>query len=174
MSYQEPSDPRLALPVFSTKVFSWADSWWLLVDPICGIVNKWHVFDPLGPQPEEYKVSRIEDNRMLYVVALEEDSFGRDVTACYAQDYTAKIWASGGHKEWWARVVQAITQPYRLNRDDIEDDKLHIHQLTEGVPTMLAGFKDHPIYVLACHLKRDQVIDPPTELRKFRGEPVYP
>lgn len=29
-------------------------------------------------------------------------------------------------------------------------------------------------YALARHLRRDQVIDPPTELGKFRGEPVYP
>lgn len=178
----KPSDPRLTPPVFWTEVFSRADSRWLPVDPIRGIVNKRHVFDPSGYQPEESKLSRIEDNRMLYVVALEEDGFGRDVTARYARDYTAKVVKAqgigsgppGGRKEWWARVVQAITRPYRLNRDDLEDDELHIHQLTEGMPTTLAGFKDHPLYVLARHLKRDQVIDPPTELGKFRGEPVYP
>ncbi|KAI6023368.1 hypothetical protein EDC04DRAFT_2900565 [Pisolithus marmoratus] len=160
----KPSDPRLAPPVFWTEVFSRADSRWLPVDPIRGIV------------------SQIEDNRMLYVVALEEDGFGRDVTARYARDYTAKVPKAqgigsgplGGRKEWWARVVQAITRSYRLNRDDVEDDELHIHQLTEGMPITLAGFKDHPIYVLTRHLKRDQVIDPPTELGKFRGEPVYP
>ncbi|KAI5996749.1 hypothetical protein EDC04DRAFT_2872333 [Pisolithus marmoratus] len=177
----KPSDPRLAPPVFWTEVFSRADSRWLPVDPIRGIINKRHVFDPSGPQPEEYKVSRIEDNRMLYAVVLEEDGFGRDVTARYARNYTAKVSKAqgigsgplGGRKEWWARVVQAITRPYRLNRDDVEDDELHIHQLTEGMPTTLAGFKDHPIYMLTHHLKRDQVIDPPTELGKFRGEPVY-
>jgi hypothetical protein len=29
-------------------------------------------------------------------------------------------------------------------------------------------------YVLSRHLKREEVIDPPVELGKFRGEPVYP
>ena len=38
----------------------------------------------------------------------------------------------------------------------------------------MAGFKDHPLYVLARHLKREEVVDPPVELGKFRGEPVYP
>ena len=38
----------------------------------------------------------------------------------------------------------------------------------------MAGFKDHPLYVLARHLKRDEVVDPVVELGKFRGEPVYP
>ena len=38
----------------------------------------------------------------------------------------------------------------------------------------MAGFKDHPLYVLARHLKRDEVVEPAVELGKFRGEPVYP
>ena len=42
------------------------------------------------------------------------------------------------------------------------------------MPTSMAGFKDHPLYVLERHLKREEVVDPPTELGKFRGEPVYP
>jgi len=29
-------------------------------------------------------------------------------------------------------------------------------------------------YALSRHLKREEVIDPPIELGKFRGEPVYP
>ena len=45
--------------------------------------------------------------------------------------------------------------------------------MTEAMPTSMAGFKDHPLYVLARHLKRDEVVDPPVELGKFRGEPVY-
>ena len=46
--------------------------------------------------------------------------------------------------------------------------------MTEAMPTSMQGFKDHPLYVLARHLKRDEVVDPPVELGKFRGEPVYP
>ena len=46
--------------------------------------------------------------------------------------------------------------------------------MTEAMPTSMAGFKDHPLYVLARHLKREEVVDPPVELGKFRGEPVYP
>jgi xeroderma pigmentosum group C-complementing protein len=90
-----------------------------------------------------------------------------------------------------------MSSPYHLfyfqQRDDLEDEELHNHQLTEGMPTTIAGFKDHPLFVdlvrifvgafrliekfryaLTRHLRRDQVIDPPTELGKFRGEPVYP
>jgi xeroderma pigmentosum group C-complementing protein len=42
------------------------------------------------------------------------------------------------------------------------------------MPTTMGGFKDHALYVLERHLRRDQVIAPHTsELGKFRGEPVY-
>jgi len=58
-------------------------------------------------------------------------------------------------------------------RDDIEDDELQVHQRIEGMPTSVSGFKDHPIYVLERHLKRDEVIHPKVEIGKFRGEPVY-
>ncbi|KAI5994866.1 hypothetical protein EDC04DRAFT_2872560 [Pisolithus marmoratus] len=109
---------------------------------------------------------------------LDGDGFGRDVTARYARDYTAKVSKAqgigsgplGGRKEWWARVVQAITRPYRLRR--LEDDELHIHQLTEGMPTTLAGFKDHPMYLRAArHLKRDQVLIP-HGTREVQGQKV--
>lgn len=45
--------------------------------------------------------------------------------------------------------------------------------MTEAMPTTMAGFKDHPLYALARHLKRDEVVDPPVEIGKFRGESVY-
>ena len=158
--------------MFWTEVFSRADSRWLPVDPIRGIVNKRNVFDPAYTDSSSKAFRR--DNKMLYVIALEEDSFGRDVTARYARHYTAKVSKAQGlgagpasaRKQWWASVVQAITRPYRLvrfhyfpgmtkhssllchfqNRDDLEDEELHNHQLTEGMPTTLAGFKGHPLY----------------------------
>ncbi|KIK96449.1 hypothetical protein PAXRUDRAFT_138437 [Paxillus rubicundulus Ve08.2h10] len=175
-------DPTTTPPVFWTEVFSRADSRWLPVDPIRGIVNKRHLFDPNFPPIGSSRMPVQQDNRMLYVIGLEEDGFGRDITARYARDYTAKVskvqgvgaGPAGKRKEWWSRVVQMITRPYRLQRDDLEDEELHNHQLTEGMPTTIAGFKDHPLYALARHLRRDQVIDHPTELGKFRGEPVYP
>ncbi|KAF9240193.1 hypothetical protein BU15DRAFT_74111 [Melanogaster broomeanus] len=176
-------DPTTTPPVFWTEVFSRADSRWLPVDPIRAIVNKRHLFDPtLARNVGTHKTSFKQENRILYVIGLEEDGFGRDITARYAGDYTAKVskvqgvgaGPAGKRKEWWTSVVQTVTRPYRLQRDDLEDDELHGLLLTEGMPTTIAGFKDHPLYALARHLRKDQVIEPPTELGKFRGEPVYP
>ncbi|KAG2121095.1 Rad4-domain-containing protein [Suillus clintonianus] len=170
-------DPTTTPPIFWTEVFSRADGRWLPVDPIRGFVNKRHVFDPSAENTFRNGVP--QENRMVYVVALEEDGFGRDVTARYAKDYTAKVAkvqrvGIGRRKEWWDGLVRLVTRPYRLQRDETEDAELYNHQLTEGMPTTVAGFKGHPLYALSRHLNREEVIDPPVELGKFRGEPVYP
>ncbi|KAH9013188.1 hypothetical protein EDB83DRAFT_2576942, partial [Lactarius deliciosus] len=174
--HEKPSDPLTTPPVFWTEVFSRADGRWLPVDPIRAIVNKRKVFDPtpVGTTPRRGKV----DNRMTYVLAVEEDGYMRDVTPRYAKQYSAKVTKvqSGGRgrREWWEQVMQTVTRPYKLHRDDVEDDELVVNQFTEGMPTTLGGFKDHPFYVLERHLLRDQIIsqDAP-ELGTFRGESVY-
>ncbi|CAL1713034.1 unnamed protein product [Somion occarium] len=173
-------DPTTTPPVFWTEVFSRADGRWLPVDPIRAIVNKRKAFDPT-PNPnaaiKPERNVRVE-NRMVYVVAFEEDGYARDVTPRYAREFGAKVakiqQGGKGRKQWWERIMSTIHRPYRLNRDDVEEEELHINQMMEHMPTSMIGFKDHPLYVLARHLKRDEVIHPLTEIGKFRGEPVYP
>ena len=36
----------------------------------------------------------------------------------------------------------------KQNRDDLEDEELHVNQMTEHMPTTMVGFKDHPLYVV--------------------------
>ncbi|KAI0064088.1 Rad4-domain-containing protein [Artomyces pyxidatus] len=176
----KPLDPTTSPPVFWTEVFSRPDGRWLPVDPIRAIVNKRKVFDPsFSTTPNTpMRKSRV-DNRMSYVIAFEEDGYVRDVTPRYAREYGAKVAKAqaGGksRKQWWERVLSIVTRPYRLHRDDLEDDDLAANQINEGMPTTLSGFKDHPLYVLERHLHRDQIIPPNTlEIGKFRGDSVYP
>ena len=109
-------DPTKTAPVFWTEVFSKPDAKWLPVDPIRGLVNKRKVFDPtsmLNSPPG----ARVE-NRMVYVIALEEDGYARDVTPRYAKEYGAKVvkmqQGGKGKKEWWESIMAMITRPYRL------------------------------------------------------------
>ncbi|KAI0248652.1 hypothetical protein BJV78DRAFT_1131036 [Lactifluus subvellereus] len=172
----KPSNPLRTPPIFWTEVFSRPDGRWLPVDPIRAVVNKRKVFDPT-PTGTSLRPATV-DNRMIYVLAVEEDGYMRDVTPRYAKQYStkvAKVQSGGrGRQEWWARVLQVVTRPYKLHRDDVEDDELVVNQFTEGMPTTLSGFKDHPFYVLERHLLRDQIISSDAaELGKFRGESVY-
>ncbi|KAJ3992768.1 hypothetical protein F5050DRAFT_1811150 [Lentinula boryana] len=200
-------DPRTTPPTYWTEVFSKADSRWIPVDPIRGFVNKRHVFDPSRSSLNSASPSSSGDNRLVYVIAFEEDGFARDVTRRYAREYSAKVAkVQGGsttgtnraRTQWWEGVLGLVTRPFRLNRDDIEDEEFETAQLIEGMPTSMTGFKDHPLYVLTRHLKQNETIYPPPgpalgtgtgastprnhlgsrshtpELGKFRGEPVYP
>ncbi|PIL22401.1 hypothetical protein GSI_15089 [Ganoderma sinense ZZ0214-1] len=175
-------DPTTTAPVFWTEVFSRADARWIPVDPVRVIINKRKAFDPTPnpgatTKPDRRRPVRVE-NRMVYVLAFEEDGFARDVTPRYAREFGAKVakvqQGGKGRREWWERICRMVTRPYRLQRDDLEDEELQANQMTEAMPTTMVGFKDHPLYVLERHLKRDEVVDPLVELGKFRGEPVYP
>ncbi|KAJ3824900.1 hypothetical protein F5880DRAFT_1611580 [Lentinula raphanica] len=200
-------DPHTTPPTYWTEVFSKADSRWIPVDPIRGFVNKRHLFDPSPSSSNPNSISSSGDNRLIYVIAFEEDGYARDVTRRYAKEYSSKVAkVQGGSAintnrarvQWWEGVMGLVTRPFRLNRDDIEDDEFETAQLMEGMPTSMTGFKDHPLYVLSRHLKQNETIYPPPapasdlgtdsstsrnrhgllsytpELGKFRGEPVYP
>ena len=55
---------------------------------------------------------------MVYVVAVEDDGYARDVTPRYAKEYgakTAKVQMGGkGRKQWWEFVMATVTRPFRL------------------------------------------------------------
>jgi xeroderma pigmentosum group C-complementing protein len=115
-------DPTTTPPVFWTEVFSRPDSRWIPVDPIRCIVNKRKVFDPSSSAVQQQRT--LSENRMVYVLAFEEDGYARDVTRRYAREYGAKVakvqlggsaGKGGRAKEvWWQGVLGAITRPYRL------------------------------------------------------------
>lgn len=122
------------------------------VDPVRGIVNKRKAFDPTPtpayaasgtstPAPNPMLPPRAQakpanyysalpkgvkqENRMLYVMAFEEDGYARDVTRRYARDYNSKIAKyqggsnaahSGGkaRQVWWEKVVGLVKRPYQL------------------------------------------------------------
>ena len=96
MAGERTPDPTETAPVFWTEVFSRADARWIPVDPVRVIVNRRKAFDPTpNPNAEATKGRssrplRVE-NRMVYVLAFEEDGYARDVTPRYAREYGAKV-----------------------------------------------------------------------------------
>ncbi|OCF37288.1 hypothetical protein I316_01197 [Kwoniella heveanensis BCC8398] len=156
-------------PVFWAEIFSRSDQRWIPVDPVRGTIRKKNHFEPStdsGPI------------RLLYVVAFEEDGHARDVTLRYTKNFGAKtvklrVPAKKDEPDWWETVMGFLQREYRLNRDELEDAELENSQISESMPLHMNGFKDHPIYVLERHLKREEVIQPKREIGRFKGEPVY-
>ncbi|WVQ65333.1 uncharacterized protein L199_003509 [Kwoniella botswanensis] len=157
-------------PVFWAEIFSRSDQRWIPVDPVRGIIRKKTHYEP---------TSDSGPIRMVYVVAYEEDGFARDVTLRYTKNFGSKISklrvpARKDEPDWWESVMEFLTRPYLLNRDKVEDAEFETSQISEAMPQHMSGFKDHPIYVLERHLKREEIIEPKTKLAgKFRGEAVY-
>ena len=131
------SDPKTTPPVFWAEVFSKADGKWFPVDPIRSIVNKRKVFDPsptantfyrfdssqLKNKKKEKPIMLSQDNRLLYVLAFEEDGYAKDVTRRYAREYGNKVakmqggsdsGAVGRSTTWWSHVLSLVRRPYRL------------------------------------------------------------
>jgi len=101
------------------------------------------------------------------------DGYAREVTVRYARNFAAKtmklrVPVKKDQEDWWGRVMRMLERPYRLvsrgeravadtallnmafnfdnqHRDDIEDAELEMSQVSEGMPMMMAGFKDHPL-----------------------------
>ena len=123
LSGERTPDPTTTAPVFWTEVFSRADARWIPVDPVRVIVNKRKAFDPTPnpaiTKPDRRHAVRVE-NRMVYVMAFEEDGFARDVTPRYAREFGAKVakvqQGGKGRREWWERICRLVRRPYRLVR----------------------------------------------------------
>ncbi|KAF8683011.1 Rad4 protein [Rhizoctonia solani] len=164
-------------PTLWAEVFSRPDGRWIPVDPVRGFVNRAGLFE------RRDQAGKRKAEKLMYVVAMEEDGYARDVTARYAKNFgahqaraRARIAAGrkNGKVEWWDSVMRVLKRPYALHRDDVEDAELSHQRALEGLPSSISAFKDHPIYALERHLRRDEAIHPRTEIAHFRGEPVFP
>ncbi|KZO97015.1 Rad4-domain-containing protein [Calocera viscosa TUFC12733] len=156
------------LPVFWTEVFSRPDQRWLPVDPVRDLVNAKRKFEPQSVDRR---------NRMVYVIAFEEDGHARDVTARYTRQFGARVMKSRPPSrpgsDWWDDAMKPLTRPYRFHRDDVEDAEFQANQSAEGMPNSVAAFKNHPLYALERHLRREETIHPRTQVGTFRGEAVF-
>lgn len=163
-----------APPTVWVEVFSKPWQRWITVDPVRGLV------EPTGNRQMEPSPSD-KSNRLVYVVAFEEDGYARDVTARYTKTLHSRVSrmrppptkVAGEQIDWWAKVASVIHRPQRLERDAMEDVELEGSAAREPMPSSVAAFKEHPVYTLEKHLKRDEVIFPAKQAGSFQGMPVF-
>ncbi|KAI2621984.1 Rad4-domain-containing protein [Hypomontagnella submonticulosa] len=133
--------------------------------------QKWQPADPLvtdsfwKPQKMEPPASDRE-NCMTYVVAFEADGTAKDVTRRYAKAYNAKTRkmrvesAEAAGEKWWRKVLRAFSRGFTTDLDRIENNELAATEAREPMPRNIADFKDHPVYALERHLRRNEVLVP--------------
>lgn len=133
--------------------------------------QKWQPADPLvtdsfwKPQKLEPPASDRE-NCMAYVIAFESDGTAKDVTRRYVKAYNAKTRkmriesAQATGDKWWRKVLPAFSRGITTDLDQIENNELTELELREPMPRNVADFKDHPIYALERHLRRNEVLVP--------------
>ncbi|WFD34259.1 hypothetical protein MCUN1_001096 [Malassezia cuniculi] len=158
-----------APPTVWVEVFSKPFQRWITVDPVRSLVR---ATGARGMEP----IAADRTNKLLYIMAFEEDGYARDVTARYTRTLNtrvARLRMHGRDSEWWPRVVRALHRPQKLDRDAVEDAELADNVGKEPMPTSVAAFKDHPVYALERHLRRDQVIHPAVRIGTFQGTAVY-
>ncbi|KAK8097946.1 uncharacterized protein PG998_013432 [Apiospora kogelbergensis] len=145
-------------PIYWVEVLDVAHQKWQPVDPL--VTHSFWKPKILEPPANE------RDNCMTYVVGFEADGSVTDVTRRYAKAYNSKtrkmriesVAANG--ERWWRKALKAYSRGYTTDLDQIESNELAAAEAREPMPRNVADFKDHPVYALERHLRRNEVLVP--------------
>jgi xeroderma pigmentosum group C-complementing protein len=142
-------------PVFWVEILDEAHQMWLPIDPlVTDSIAKPRVFEP--PMSDR-------ENNMSYVIAFEDGGNARDVTKRYTKAFNAKtrkirIESTPKGEKWWKRTMKSYDRGWKSDLDQIEDIELSKAEAREPMPKNIIDFKDHPIYALERHLRRNEVL----------------
>ncbi|KAG9246636.1 hypothetical protein BJ878DRAFT_455843 [Calycina marina] len=152
-----PSAPESHYPIFWLEALDHAHNKWLSVDPmVTCTINKPRAIEP-----------SLQDayNNMLYVLAFSDDGTARDVTRRYAKAFNAKtrklrVESTPGGRRWWQKALKRYDRGWlgKSIYDEAEDNQLAAFEAQEPMPKNIIDFKDHPIYALERHLKKNQIL----------------
>ncbi|KXJ86318.1 hypothetical protein Micbo1qcDRAFT_168666 [Microdochium bolleyi] len=145
-------------PIYWVEVLDEAHQKWQPVDPV--VTESFWRPQKLEPPAND------RENCMTYVVAFEADGTARDVTRRYAKAYNAKTRKmrveSVGERgdRWWRKALRTYSRGHETDMDQIESNELNNLEAREPMPRNVADFKDHPVYALERHLRRNEVLIP--------------
>ncbi|PGH27737.1 hypothetical protein AJ80_00524 [Polytolypa hystricis UAMH7299] len=148
-------------PVFWVEAFNEAMQKWVTIDPIVtNTIAKPSRFEP--PASDRH-------NNMSYVIAFEDDASARDVTRRYVKSFNSKtrknrVEFTKNGEQWWEHTMRVFERPFLEDRDQLELGELTAKVAGETMPRNIQDFKNHPIYALERHLRRNEVIHPKREV----------
>ncbi|CAI7658250.1 unnamed protein product [Penicillium glandicola] len=175
-----PTARDSSFPVFWVEAFNDAAQKWVSIDPI--------VTKSLA-KPSKFEPPASDSlNLMNYVVGFEDDASARDVTRRYVKAFNAKtrklrVEDTRNGEKWWDKALKAYEKPFLEDRDEAEISELTSKSAAEPMPRNIQDFKDHPVYALERHIRRNEVIHPKriighvglgkSTARSEISEPVY-
>ncbi|KAJ5603935.1 hypothetical protein N7537_006891 [Penicillium hordei] len=175
-----PTPRDSSFPVFWVEAFNEAAQKWVPIDPV--------VTKSLA-KPSRFEPPASDSlNLMNYVVAFEDDASARDVTRRYVKAFNAKtrklrVEVTRNGEKWWDKALKAYEKPFFDDRDEAEISELTSKSAAEPMPRNIQDFKDHPVYALERHVRRNEVIHPKriighvglgkSTARSETSEPVY-
>ncbi|XP_078270399.1 DNA repair protein complementing XP-C cells [Rhinoraja longicauda] len=169
---RKPSDgvvgPAGEVPAHATPSDQWVEVYlevekrWVAVDCVHNAVDRPELCGQRATKP------------LRYIVGFDGQGNVRDVTQRYDAAWMTATRKIRVDPAWWDQTLS----PYRsafTQRDMQEDLELHAKMLDQALPTSIAAYKDHPLYVLQRHLLKYETLHPPTAaiLGHCRKEPVY-
>jgi xeroderma pigmentosum group C-complementing protein len=166
--------------VFWVEAYNEAAKKWVTIDPVVTkSLAKPSKFEPPASDPL---------NLMNYVVGFEDDASARDVTRRYVKAFNAKtrklrVESTRHGERWWDKALRTYEKPFFEDRDEAEISELTSKAAAEPMPRSIQDFKNHPVYALERHVRRNEVIYPKrvighvglgkTAARNETSEPVY-
>ncbi|CAI4224475.1 unnamed protein product [Auanema sp. JU1783] len=151
----------------------WVEVWesklnrWICVNPTTSVIDEPNGIEALIREP------------ISYVFAIDNHRGVRDVTARYASDYVKPYFRRRRcDKPWLIQTLRKKTLIANRERSQLEDVHFKTELVMRPLPTSLAEFKNHPLYVLEKDLLKFQALYPPIEKQKpigaVKGHNVYP
>ncbi|KTW27549.1 uncharacterized protein T551_03048 [Pneumocystis jirovecii RU7] len=155
--YDNRNDIKESLhPIYWAEALNPSTQKWIFVDPMVSyLVGK--------PSKMESLISKSK-NSLSYIMSFDKNGYVKDVTRRYTKHFNSKIKkqridsVDEGEK-WWKNVLNFyrlnyISQPF----DIIEDEEFLERQAYEKIPKNIKDLKDHPLFIIERHLKREQII----------------
>uniref|UniRef100_UPI00398F2F5C DNA repair protein complementing XP-C cells isoform X2 n=1 Tax=Pristiophorus japonicus TaxID=55135 RepID=UPI00398F2F5C len=144
------------------EVYAEAERKWVAIDCVRNTLNHPELCAKHATKP------------LSYIISLDNQSSVRDVTQRYDAAWMTTTRKRRTDPGWWDKTLE----PYKSSctqRQKEEDLELQAKLLDRPLPTSVAEYKSHPLYVLKRHLLKYETLYPPTAsvLGYCRKEAVY-
>ncbi|KAJ3332530.1 hypothetical protein HDU91_003082, partial [Kappamyces sp. JEL0680] len=146
-SSRKTKEPAFPI-VYSCQVWDPASASWIKADPLTGSVGDDVVLKDA-----------------TYVIALESARLApdcciiKDVTLHYTDEWTKT--EKRRCNQWWKQTLWLYSSSFPPTREQAREDALLAEkQVNDKMPSTIAGFLNHPLFVLERHLKVNELIYP--------------